>query len=57
VEQGRPLPIGGTTEIVRMPATIGMPVTPGIRAELGSLDIRRKARTGCYENDKLMKKT
>jgi hypothetical protein len=42
--------------MVRMPATIGTPVTPGIQAELGSLDRRRTARTGCYENDKLMKK-
>ncbi len=49
-------PIGGTTEMVRMPATVGTPVTPGIQAELGSLDRRRTARTGCYENDKLMRK-
>jgi hypothetical protein len=42
--------------MVRTQTTVGTPVTPGIQAELGSLDRRRTARTGCYENDKINEK-
>jgi hypothetical protein len=49
-------PTEGTTEMVRTQTTVGTPVTAGTQAELGSVDRRRTARTGCYENYILMKK-
>ncbi len=57
IESAGTPPTEGTPETVRMPTTVGPPVTGGTQAELGSLDRRRTARTDCYENDKLMKKT
>jgi hypothetical protein len=46
----------GTTEMVRTQTTVGTPVTPGIQAELGSLDRRRTARAECLKHMNVSRK-